>query len=418
MAQLEQIAVQLHQALESGVLPPEGREAGQQLMSQLNHATRIAVIGLPDSGKTSLVNMLSGSSLLPALSGIAAVELTYGETARHQIELADGSIQIGQGLVQPANIPNGAVRVSQELPDPRLKARSFLEITLSDTGADQSRVLAWMARRSDIAIWCSQQFDDRERALWSRVPEHLKDHSFLVLTRADRLYMKGELSERIARLLPVVADEFLCLYPIATLQATAARRKAGGNDDALWQSSGGKSLFDGIQQQVEAARMADLDHACMLLDRYKCAVHDQPASRPADRSEVRSDPAAEGPRPAAAPQPPHEAPNPKLKPDEVIDRALGIFQNCAEELLAAPEMAGGTGADSIIDRCSKAAEELVRLMSENHDLPAEFDAIREDAIEGEEMLLLMRLERREDATTDALTVLLQLKKEFSEMAAP
>ena len=48
------------------------------------------------------------------------------------------------------------------------------------------------------------------------------------------------------------------------------------------------------------------------------------------------------------------------------------------------------------------------------DPSSDLAALREDAIEGEQMPMLLRLERGESATEDSLTVILQLKKEISE----
>jgi len=71
----------------------------------------------------------------------------------------------------------------------------------------------------------------------------------------------------------------------------------------------------------------------------------------------------------------------------------------------------------VLERCSQAAEELVTLLSSSDDRSEEIEAFREDAIEGEQMLMLLRLERSENAAADALTVLVQMKKEMSERRA-
>ncbi len=405
MAAMDQVMIRLHHALEGGALPPEGRKLGQRLMTQLHQPTRIAVIGLGSAGKTSLINMLLGAYLMPDLAGIAAVEVSHGDAARSQITLADGTIAMGEGLLDPKRIPAAALRVALQLPDPALKDWSFTEIALSPAASAQASLLDWMAGRSDIVIWCTQQFDARERALWSQAPEHLKDHSFLALTRADRLYMKGELASRIAALQPVVADEFLSLFPIATLQAAAAR--GAEHNDALWRSSGGKAFFDGIRQQVDQARTADLDHAFMLLERYKVSLPEPPASRPQP---------AELPAAIVTPLP---APGRKADADadDVITSALNVLRGCAGELMAIPEAASGAVTDRILERCSQTAEDLVQLLSQSDDPSPALAAIREDVADGEQMLMLLRLERGETAAEDSLTVLLQLKKELSERVA-
>lgn len=410
MAALDQVMIRLHKALQGGHLPPEGQRIGQRLMTQLDQPTRIAVLGLSGSGKTSLINMLLGANLMPDLPEISAVEVSYGDAARTQITMIDGTISIGEGILDGANIPDGAMRVCQQLPDQRLKDWSFAEMCLSPAGLAQGQILDWMASRSDIAIWCSQQFDDRERALWSKAPDHLKDHSFLALTRADRLFMKGELAERITRLQPVVADEFMCLYPVATLQAASARAQGSALNEALWHSSGGKVFYEGIRRQVEQARTADLDHAYMLLERYKVALPEADAAQTAEVASMR--PASQTP-----------AKHPTTKPvrsaagDSKVQKALDILRDCADELLAASDTASGASTDRILARCSETAEELVGLLSADGTTDATLEALRDDVVEGEQMLMLLRLERGESAAEDSLTVLLQLKKELSERVA-
>lgn len=408
MAAIDQVMTRLNNALQGGALPPAGQRIGQRLMTQLDQPARIAVIGLPDSGKTALVNMLIGASLMPDLAGVASVELSFGTEARSQITLPDGTLIMGEGQLQPSDVPQGAMRVCQQLADPRLKDWSFAEISLSVTAADQADLLDWMAARSDIAIWCSQTFDDRERALWSKAPEHLKDHSFLALTRADRLLMRGELADRLARLQPIVADEFLSLHPVATLQAAAARAAGAEVNALLWQSSGGKALLNGIRHEIEQARTADLDHAFMLLERYKVPVPEQGK--------------ATGSKPTVAPPPP-QSPTPRAIPVQsardmsgaaVIEKALGLLQECAIDLQA--EGASGDTTERILARCTATADDLMQMLSATSEVTPLIEALREDVFEGEQMLMLLRLERGETAAEDSLTVLLQLKKELSERA--
>jgi hypothetical protein len=413
MPQIDPIASRLQDALARGVLPPETRQRGQQLVAQLTKPPRIAVIGFPGSGKTGLVNMLLADRLMPDLPGIPVSELCHGETPRLRLELADGSSHEVAGYADQMALPPDTIRSVQHLPDSRLHDWSFLEINLSGDSADQRELLGWAAKRTDIAIWCSQRFDHRERALWSNVPDHLKDHSFLVLTKADQLFLKGELATQIAALQPVVAEEFLSLYPVATMQAIASRRSEAGGDKALWGSSGGKALFQGIRQQVEQARLADLDHASLLLDRCKIATPAplRSAGTAATDSGRKLDIAREPLR-----APPVQPALAKANTDErdAVDKALGLLHDAASELLNGSDYPNAAATDRILDRCGDIAESLVAFLSESGNRSDGLDQCREDAAEGEEMLMLLRLERGENAAADALTVLLQLKKEMSE----
>lgn len=418
MAAADQVMHRLHRALEEGILPPQGRKIGLRLMSQLHQPTRIAVVGLPGAGKSRLINLILGADLMPSYSGVAVVEICHGDSPRTQVTLADGTIAILEGVASPQDLPAGAERVTVNLAHAALKGWSISEISLIASPRAQIDLLEWMAERTNIAVWCSAQFDERERALWSAIPEGLKDNSYLALTRADRLFMKGELEGQIARLRPIVTDEFRTLFPVATLQAAAARPDGEIKDEKLWRSSGGKALVEGIKAQVDQARSADLDHAYMLLERFKvplAPLAEVPVPVPVPAASQTVSLAALPP--AAVPGVGARARGAGGKPDAVIKKALGVLRGCADELIASDGPVRGEASDRILDRCSETARDLVHLMNENDDGSSAFETLREDVIEGEQMLMLLRLERGESAAEDSLTVLLQMKKELTERIA-
>jgi len=403
----EIITAQLRSALDGDAFPLECRDVGQQLLAHLKKPTQITAIGLRKSGKTSLINMLLGEQAMPDVDGIPIVELVYGETQRVVYESYDGGIQESDDTIEEMRAPQDTIRVCLELPNRKLLERSFVEIGLPDAGAEQLKILNWATHRADIVIWCSQTFEDRELALWAAVPDPLKDHSFLALTMADRLHMKGKLADRIAHLEPLVAEEFLCLYPVATQQAIAARASGPDINAELWQSSGGRALSDGIQGQIDSGRMADMDQAHMLLDRFKIDTSPQeqnPRDASGDAAQVKSG------------APSTHRPADQAEPAGVIESALALLQGCADELMTSGTDTSAESADRVLERCTQAAEDLAALLSDTETDDPQISAIREDAIEGEQMILLFQLERGESAASDAVTVLLQMKKEMSERA--
>ena len=166
--------------------------------------------------------------------------------------------------------------------------------------------------------------------------------------------------------------------------------------------------------------MARLDHAFILLERYKAALADPghstgiaPQPKPVAARPVREAQTTPQTTPPATPSPASRKPDPKA----VIREALGVLQGCAEDLIAAPDRADGAAADLIMKRCGTAADALVQLLSAADGTDPEMEALKDDAIEGEQMLMLLRLERGETAVEDSLTVLLQLKKELSQRVA-
>lgn len=394
IAHTDQITSCLRGALEAGLLPAEGEATGRRLLRQLNTPARIAIIGLPGSGKTSLCNMLAGQSAMPDLAGVPVVELVFGKRLHAVIEGQEGHTRTVEGIATPDDISPGTVRVRQHLRHKTLRARHFMEIELPDTIEAQRDLLEWMALRTDIAIWCSSRFDDRERALWSAVPDRLKDHGFLALTMADRLHMQGTLTSRIEALAPVVAEEFLSLFPIATRQAIAAQSAGSARNDSLWKASGAEALCQGLDDQIDLDRRADVDHVHALLERYDIT------------------PGEEAPAPAEAePAPTFRASEPS---QQVMAQALDMLQGCAEDLMQGPPSGDDDSADRVLERCAQTAEDLAALLAGTDGADPVFRAFRDDANEGEQMLLLLRLERGETAAEDALTVLLQMKKDMAE----
>ena len=77
-ANMETTASRLRHAIDGGALPQDRIEFGRQLLAHLAKPTQITVMGLPGSGKTSLVNMLIGKRLVPDLEQVAIIELAHG----------------------------------------------------------------------------------------------------------------------------------------------------------------------------------------------------------------------------------------------------------------------------------------------------------------------------------------------------
>ncbi len=408
MIQAAEIARQLALALEGGRLPAERRSFGRRLVAQLSRPPRIAVMGLAGSGKTALVNMLSGAPLMPSLTGVPVVELCHGPEPRLRLQMADGSLLQRDGVARASDVEPGAIRLVQSVPDARLRDWTFLELRLEARRPGQVRLMDWAARHADFILWCSEEFGAGEQALWSAMPDHVKDHAFLVLTHADRCMGAGDLAARIVALQPQVEEEFLGLYPVATLHAMAARAEAG--PQALWALSGGRALWQRLRDQAELARSADLDQALMLLDRCKSPAPALPPDPALWPSMPELPPAA---RPAASTRTDAEAlPAPCRA---VLVRAIDRLGRCAADLERL-----GPGPDAIprlLDDCTLATAELQDILSDRAAVSPALDRLRDDVIEAEQVLTLLRLERRDSVGIDAVTLLLQLKKELSAEAA-
>lgn len=396
--QIEPVVDRLQSALEGQLFPSEWHQWGSRLLDHLRKPVQVAVLGGPGTGKSTLVNMMLGDPNLPRISGLPVIEIAYGAKLRTMYELADGNSVTRNGVPGDMAVPDKAVRARVELPDEALIRHNFIEVGLSGNPGHQMSMVNWVVQWADIILWCTDSFDESEQKLWDAVPDDIKDHSFLVLTMADRQMMRGVLQDRITALEPIVAEEFLGLYPIATEQAITARR-GGGDQGNLWQSSGGQRLMEGLMRQVENGRIADVDQAQMLLNRFA------PES------------ASTAPLAAEKPVPTPDQPVKARDGEHVLKSALKLLQDCANELLAGIATDGEPDTEAVLARCVKSANDLADMLHRADPDELSLQELQSDAQESAEMMLLFQLEKDEDAAVDAVTLLLQLKKEIAHQNA-
>ncbi|MEM6888972.1 MAG: hypothetical protein AAF636_12620 [Pseudomonadota bacterium] len=407
------IVQQLRSVLDEGLLDGGYARLGRTLLEHLDCPARITVVGQRGVGKTSLLDLILGEVRMPDVQGAAIVELSHGKTARFKADGPGINSDWQEGLVSELNPSSNAFHIVQELPFAQLADKRLAEINLSLGSADLDKVLQWMAANSDMAIWCTQEFDDAEFAIWSAVPDVLRDHSFLVLTKADQLQMQDLLAAQIERFNTHLADEFLSLYRLATKQAFAARKTTTEEDEHLWVTSGGEAFMKGLEQKVASGKMADLDTANLLLT--KAGVETRPLTRAtAPQSSQEVTPAKDPVRSASADR--TESPILPMKRCEAIETALKVINTSAEDMLSASQQAKCPSAAIILEHTTQAAHALATLFMDASQEDAQVNAMRDEVLEYEQTALLLQLEGTDVAAHDAATTLLQLKKEMSEVA--
>ena len=398
------LATDLEQSLATLELKPDARAWGQELVNRLRSPVQIVVMGPRHSGKSTVINMLAGGQVIPSLPDVPVVELALGRMEQVVFELSDGTTLRTKGRLAEIDIPEDAVRVRQDLVDANFARYAFTEVNLTGSQIQREAIQEWALDRADVVLWCSENFGADEQLIWSAVPDHLKDHSFLVLTMADRHVMRGTLPQKIADLEELVAEEFMQMFPLAGVQAVTAQTSRDAKRAALWKSSGGKALKDTILARIASGRQADQDNAQMFLSRYKSAVGDV---------------AVVEPEPLSQPEPDAAAVVRRLVSDKdvpLFHKAMSLLQTRADAMLSDVDWDSGTCAERILEHCVEAADALQTLMLEANtqsDLAAE---LRDDAAESAEMMLLFQLEKSEDAAADAVTLLIQLKSEIAERA--
>ncbi len=385
---------QLRDALENRQVPARQHALGAQIIDHLSDAVRIVVIGRSNCGKSSLINMFLGSDVLGKFPISDMTEVVYGPKAQVSLTWPDGATQTFSGLAIDPQSCAGVIRARIELPDDSLQAQSFCEINLPEDAEQQPQVFQAALQSGQVFVWCSEQFDVSEQALWHSAPDAIKDHSFLALTKADRQMMKGDLPRRLEALDEIVADEFLGLHPIATLHALSARSGDTFKQD-LWVASGGRDLMDAVQAQVRSGRAAELDRAAMLLAQLVEAPA-QSAPSPHHRSK------------------PQDAKShvEKTGHEELLDQLQLHLQSCAQDLISDLDKGLVPDGKAILKKCANTVHELTAMLSENPDDGVDVSGLLDDARDGEEMLMLLQVEQSPTAAEDAVFLMLQLKKEI------
>ncbi|MEO1344342.1 MAG: hypothetical protein AAFV74_09315 [Pseudomonadota bacterium] len=408
------VSRKLESSLGKAAFPALHKRLGTQLLAKLQQAVQVTVIGLPESGKTSVINMLLGWTAIPSIPQARVVDVVYGPQPRTLIEYEDGTIEEMPGVIEEAAFTRPALRVTLELPEDHLLSQSYTEVSLSGSDAEIETLLRDVSETSALVIWCSDTVTDHEQALWRTMPDHIKDHSFLVLTMADRHQMKGTLAQRINELEDFVAQEFYGLYPIAILQALKARTGASTEHPQLWALSGGKALSDAIDQQVTLGRAEDLDRAQVLLDAVKS---DPPtAQTPDDHTKHQSaDPSGPDPEAHCALEDKTKTKTKTGSADMALKQAMQDLETSAQAL-AEDLKQGAPDISDLISKCLATAQGLSETFASVSEHDRVVEGLLQDTQQGESMLLLLQLEDDEDAATDAVSLMVQLKKEIAAKA--
>lgn len=405
----ESVLPALDRLLDDPALPARAALAGRQLRDRMSSPIRVAILGGKDSGKSQLLNLIAGERLLPDGASLPDTEVRFGSERRYALVDANGE----EKPVRAAELMHlgqaAAPLLRIEAPLPVLSTLTLIEVAARDTAAGERAAVKWAAGRADVVVWCSQTFDQAERWLWSSMPDRLKDHGFLALTKADELIRIGTLAERISELADVVADEFHSLIPVATLQGLAALTRPGGVDHDALGASGAEALIAELLAHVEQGRRADLDAALLFLTRYGAA------SGTAEAADAAPPPAPEPPavEPDPEPAPPAAtepvAAGPAPADPDMLRGAIEILRECGGSL--ARQMDADGQNEAVLESCAQAAQAVADMLETG---PA---PLFDEALDVSERLVLLGLEGDAVAAADAVTLLLQLRRDIGQAMA-
>ncbi len=450
-----QVQERLSQALASGLLPADVVGRAEQLLKRLQQPVRLAVLGRPKSGKSSLVNLLVGREVLPDDMRMPTTQIVHSDKAGATCTLTDGSKQ----ELDTANAYDIAelkpVFVELRLPLPALKKISVLEVVTPNDPNAIHKASQWASKRCELAIWCTETFDTNEQAIWAQMPDLLKDHAFLMLTKADVLREKGTLDQILEATRALVGHEFNDILPIATLDAISARRLDGTVDKDRMRRSGGSALISAVLKQVDQGRQSDVDMADVLLHQHADLLNGSVPEMPEADTEMlqaiigasgsHSEPeTAAEPAPAAEPvvevddattEPPAPAPDDIAEEAEepatatvvtlrpaTRDAYAHVVSYITEQGRALSDLAAELGDDAPAQIMAETVEHVQWLsdyLNEHGDDADEaLQRARDAAFDAADLVQLMQMEKRDSAAIEAVSILLQIKHELqADLAA-
>ncbi len=261
----------LKNALAQGIFPANVADKAVKLCHRLNEPVRVSVMGLPGSGKSTVVNLLLNKNVMPEGVRFPTSQFLKGELTRAILTLEDGSTKQINGADAHEIASHNPIFVEMQMSLPALGRISILEVVAPADPKDQQKAMHWAAKRTDMAIWCSKDFTTLEQALWGSLPDSVKDHSFMLLTCADQHAQNDKLDQMLEEIRFGAGHEFNKIMPIATTDAIASRRSDGSVDKELMKKSGGLTLISSILRQVDQGLQATIDQADLIYHKFKDA---------------------------------------------------------------------------------------------------------------------------------------------------
>ena len=458
-----EILDRLTRAAQSGLLPADEQAEAERLLARMQQPVRLALLGTPSSGKSLLLNLLAGSDVLPEGARLPTLQLRHGPEEQVICTLADGTKKTFPTANAHAIAALSPVFVEMELPLPALAKISLLEIVAPNDPNALHRASQWAAKRADVVLWCTSEFDKTERRIWGQMPDVIKDHALMLVTHMDVLQEEGTLDGVIGSIRTAAIGEFEKIVPIDLPKALKARQPDGSVDKELMRESGGLALISAVLKQVALGKRSAVDMADVLLLQNADALAslDKPQEAAAPVASPKADDTPieqpvvttpmDEPAAAAPPAKDDKAPTPEnpevptgiaqlrtiaarraaeqsqdlvpaaLHPETraAYQHVLDRLQERGQTLTASLQDMGEDAPAEIMEECVTHIQWLCDYLNDNGDAQdAPLQRARDTAFDAADLVQLMQLEKRDSAALEAVSLMLQVKREIqADLAA-
>ncbi len=362
--EFERTLKRLNAATSASSLSAVNRAHALDLYSRLKTGVRVVVLGSGGSGKSTLCKALINE------------EVPAHEPEETTFVYVRAGANPGIDFVPEAGPP---ICIDAEF----LQDICLIDIHLPTEPAAFSKATQDAFELADIVLWCSQSFAANEAEIWAEAPDHLKDHSFLVLTKADELMDAGQLKERIDALQYIVSEEFHSMFPTSAKSVEAVLSSGGTPDAAQRSASGMTALCETVRRIAASGRRADLDSALLFLERHSVEAFPQK-----ETSE-----------------------NPTRYWGPGLEKVRALISEHAEQLVTIGS-AGDEETDRVFDICNSLSEALSDAVSENDTDCTGLRDWEDELIDASDRLVLMGLENDTRSAADAVSIVVQLSRDL------
>ncbi len=374
-----QVTLHRLQALsESARVPTRAREQANRLLDRLQSAVRVVLLGPQGVGKSDLLRALVRENV--------EIDAEAPTVLRH-VSRAEKPL-IGEGM-------RNAV-----FSDPALDILEFVDVPFPGEARRQAAVMGWALGQADVVIWCTQTFGAGEAPFWAGVPDQLKDHSFLVLTRARDLIQRGIIEDRLGALRQIAEEEFHSLFTVETAQVRACLERGEPVDSQMDGESGVAALRVALLNLAETGRSAWEDAAMLLLGRFNGTL----------APEMPQTDALAAPEAPLVPAPQLVQQERQTAPDDPLANCLEYIQTRSAELSVAD--GSNDAARVILDHCLETCEQIAANLAGTTGKGSDFLKFQDDIALAADKMLLIAMEDGMGAAADSATILLQIRREL------
>lgn len=375
----EDIRLRLSRLLKTAKLRATVAEAGAGLLARLDAPVRVVLFGLPDVGKSRLINRIVGRRLLPQTPQLPTTIITAGNDLKSHATLPDGSRRDWSGVPFDAIVAEAPLLIEIETHAPVLRQISLMRIAADASAEDQLAAMRWATPRCDIALWCSHVFTAREADIWDSAPDALKDNAYLVLN--------GTAPE-----VPAVA--FLDCISLSDVPPDSAG-----------------PLAEALLVHAVRGRQALTDHALLFLNRYQHMRFPAAASEAGPAPQAKAMTAPEGPPPPVSDTAAADAWSRNDVSGICVD-SVSLLRGRARDLTSTLADGSQDPAPLVFGHCAETMDDLVSRI-----LAVGTPDLEELVLDTADTITLLQGEGGLAQAADTVTLLLQLRRDLEARIA-